>query len=527
MANLSLHGYLMIAMFSAVYPGITLAIRLHWTVAHMLLAIISIPVFIVGWMNGGGSNDGRRLEEDNEGAYGIKSNHKSIGGTCCSITLATYALGVLVPVIGHLIPAIAPRLKEVIPKWLLFAVSKLHAILGVVVLFLGPYVIYTGAPYLYNGVLADSPIVWLIPSIVVMVYVVLEELYNFIRNRRLPQISLSEFHRLVEAGEKVALFHRRVVAIGKFAPSHPGGEGSVLRYLGKDMTEAFLEEFAHSGGARDRIQRLQIARLADSEVIELASHRPLIATITELSQVSHNVKVFKLATEAVKETGGRIYIHLPDSPVKRPYTSVACVNGVSEFAIKMYPKGVLTGGYLDKVKVGDVLCVTAGTEPDKLPHSTKFAVLCGGGTGIAPMIAMAKTKPADAEVILFCWQRGFEDAFLLDELVEIQRASGSKVRIVLGFSNETSPTEGEVMKSIPSVSTMAEKSDSNVPEHIRKTGFEVVYGHISEKLLSDKVPKDFSSGYAWLSGPGGFVTASKKALVSGVGLPTDKVIPLD
>ncbi len=82
-------------------------------------------------------------------------------------------------------------------------------------------------------------------------------------------------------------------------------------------------------------------------------------------------------------------------------------------------------------------------------------------------------------------------------------------------------------KSVPKISTMAEKLESDIPAKIRQAGFDIVYGHISDKIIAEYVPNEFKSGSAWISGPAGFVVAAKKAIVQGAGLPSDKVIPLD
>jgi len=48
-----------------------------------------------------------------------------------------------------------------------------------------------------------------------------------------------------------------VIDVTDFIPKHPGGEGRIMRYAGRDATEAFYKQ-AHSTFAREIMYNLAI-----------------------------------------------------------------------------------------------------------------------------------------------------------------------------------------------------------------------------------------------------------------------------
>ena len=114
--------------------------------------------------------------------------------------------------------------------------------------------------------------------------------------------------------------------------------------------------------------------------------------------------------------------------------SYAQANIVEGLAIKIYPDGQLTGGYLSNLKVGD-LVQFRGPNGTMRYRKGKFNQLgmIAGGTGITPMYqlirAICEDKTDTTKISLILGNSSEEDILLRTELENFQRQSPDKLKV--------------------------------------------------------------------------------------------------
>ncbi len=161
-----------------------------------------------------------------------------------------------------------------------------------------------------------------------------------------------------------------------------------------------------------------------------------VYTLTPCGQKLDSFLPGQFAKLALKKNG--------TTSISRPYSiaSAPSPDGILEFCIKM-EKGQLTS-LLEKACVGDVIEVD-GPYGHFAYSESKKTVLLAGGTGIAPMMSMARyirNKEIKGEVVLIYSNKTEKDILYRKEL-ETFKQKGFIIVHTLTREEEGSPWKGE------------------------------------------------------------------------------------
>ncbi|KAL2126981.1 hypothetical protein VTI74DRAFT_11531 [Chaetomium olivicolor] len=176
--------------------------------------------------------------------------------------------------------------------------------------------------------------------------------------------------------------------------------------------------------------------------------------------------------------------------VTRSYTPVSNNSdlGVLELVIKAYPDGLLTGGYLAKLDVGDEVLFRGpkGAMRYRRGLCRKIGMLAGG-TGITPMYQLIRAICEDdrdlTEVSLIYANRTEEDILLRAELEAFARKYPRNLKIYYMLDNP--PAEWAYGR-----------------------------GYVTQDIMAQRFPAPSEDSKVMLCGPPGMVNAAKKALVN-------------
>jgi stearoyl-CoA desaturase (delta-9 desaturase) len=82
---------------------------------------------------------------------------------------------------------------------------------------------------------------------------------------QLPEITIEELKKRVEAGEQLIVIGNIVHDVSKWISHHPGGAPLIGAFIGKDATKAFNGGvYNHSNAGRNMLNSLRIAKLEES-----------------------------------------------------------------------------------------------------------------------------------------------------------------------------------------------------------------------------------------------------------------------
>ena len=156
--------------------------------------------------------------------------------------------------------------------------------------------------------------------------------------------------------------------------------------------------------------------------------------------VNHNTRIFRFGLGQGQELGLPIGKHIvisatiKDKPVSRAYTPVASEKGYFDLLVKIYypterfPTGGLMSQYLDRLQLGDCVNVrgpVGGLEYlgkgnfkfQGIVREFKKVGMIAGGTGITPMLQIAKAVTADnLQLSLLFANQTPNDILLKDEI---------------------------------------------------------------------------------------------------------------
>ncbi|GAA1005885.1 phenol hydroxylase P5 protein [Acrocarpospora pleiomorpha] len=203
------------------------------------------------------------------------------------------------------------------------------------------------------------------------------------------------------------------------------------------------------------------ARLRSNVVVEStggaagrATHplRDLTATVREIEDIARDTRRLRLGLPEPLAFNAGQYVELtvPGTEVRRQYSLVntSAEDKVLELHVRLVPGGAATEQWIfdglavaDRVRVTGPLgdfCLPSPDEDDGGPM-----VLIGGGTGLAPLIGLARTALArdpNREVLLYHGVRGAADLYDLDVMAELVETY-SGFRFVPVLSHEPA-TEG-------------------------------------------------------------------------------------
>ncbi|GAA4704251.1 2Fe-2S iron-sulfur cluster-binding protein [Pseudonocardia yuanmonensis] len=159
--------------------------------------------------------------------------------------------------------------------------------------------------------------------------------------------------------------------------------------------------------------------------------RDLAATVLEVADIARDTRriLLGLPEPLAFSAGQYVELVVPGSGARRQYSlaNTADEDKVLELHVRRVPGGVATEGWLfDGVAVGDEVRAVGPLGDFHLPPESDDdggpMVLIGGGTGLAPLIGIARTALArhpSREVVLYHGVRGAADLYDLDRFAEL------------------------------------------------------------------------------------------------------------
>jgi NAD(P)H-flavin reductase len=297
-------------------------------------------------------------------------------------------------------------------------VRTVHGVMGLLVMLLGPTVAWAGwqrwARYT-TPALTSSPALWYLPVVVFALIIGYLRIFYAKAKSITSEMSETNLKARVELGDLLLVVNGLVIDFAKF--DHPGGKGALMNHLGLDASEAFANNSAHSQAAKDLVNRLAIAKFTGMAGTQQGSST---ASLVEVHAENPTVKKLTFRVKGVKKPGQRLYIHHMN--VARPYTAISVDGDLVQFAIRIVPQGKVSS-YLDTLKAGVDLPVHVGSYVDQIPPNLENVLLIAGGTGITPIIAMLKGKPAVCQAEILWWIKNPKDLFLIDEMIQLAKVT--------------------------------------------------------------------------------------------------------
>jgi NAD(P)H-flavin reductase/ferredoxin len=178
--------------------------------------------------------------------------------------------------------------------------------------------------------------------------------------------------------------------------------------------------------------------------------RDLVATVLDVEDVARDTRkvLLGLAEPLAFEAGQYVELAVPGSTARRQYSLAnrADEDKVLELHVRRVPGGVATDRWLFQgLAVGDRVEATGPLGTFHLPPEDEDdggpMVLVGGGTGLAPLVGIARTalrRCPSREVVLYHGVRGAADLYDLDRFAELARAH-PRFRFVPVLSHEQPP----------------------------------------------------------------------------------------
>ena len=260
----------------------------------------------------------------------------------------------------------------------------------------------------------------------------------------------------------------KVYDVTKWAPVHPAGAQSILNVAGSDCTDVFL--MMHSPAAKKLLQTYYVCDLKSeaSSLLSVASARATATAadhaatdgyetyeVTESTSISESVKriSFKAASDAAKKAtaarelipGGHFSVRVPKFEDEyRSYSPVSYdgAAGTFDVMVRQYPGGK-GSTHMHALKVGETTEMRGPIPPmfdiiQARPAIKRTLVLVGGGTGMAPMFAVALAVRRDnavkgnnpiGRVVLFGCFRNEADMLFPDEAEQLQTDNDDAAKV--------------------------------------------------------------------------------------------------
>lgn len=178
--------------------------------------------------------------------------------------------------------------------------------------------------------------------------------------------------------------------------------------------------------------------------------RDLVATVLDVEEIARDTRrvLLGLAEPLAFDAGQYVELVVPGSGARRQYSlaNTADEDKVLELHVKRVPGGLATDRWLfDALAVGDRVEASGPLGDFRLPPEDSDdggpMALIGGGTGLAPLVGIARTALArhpDREVVLYHGVRGAADLYDLDRFAELAHAHPG-FRFVPVLSDEPDP----------------------------------------------------------------------------------------
>lgn len=175
--------------------------------------------------------------------------------------------------------------------------------------------------------------------------------------------------------------------------------------------------------------------------------------------------------------------------VSRSYTPVSnnADKGVLELVIKCYPQGLLTGGYLEKLQIGDEVKFRGPKGAMRYKRGLcKNIGMLAGGSGITPMYQLIRAICEDdqdtTKISLIYANRSEKDILLRQELDAFARRYPKNLQVYYLLDSAPKSWTGGV-------------------------------GYVTKELMAERFPPVGVDSKVMICGPPGMVNAAKKSLV--------------
>ncbi|MDB5776839.1 MAG: oxidoreductase [Herbaspirillum sp.] len=170
------------------------------------------------------------------------------------------------------------------------------------------------------------------------------------------------------------------------------------------------------------------ARLMDQYLTSCTPQRSK-AALAAVRDITHDIREFSFALDRAVEflPGQYALLSIPGTPGQRAYSmsNISQGDGVWHFQIKRVPNGSGSNGLFDRLKVGDRIDMDGPYGLAYLRTDSSRDIVCiAGGSGLAPMISIARGVAADPamrgrKVHFFYGGRGQRDICGEDMLCEL------------------------------------------------------------------------------------------------------------
>jgi CDP-4-dehydro-6-deoxyglucose reductase/ferredoxin-NAD(P)+ reductase (naphthalene dioxygenase ferredoxin-specific) len=184
----------------------------------------------------------------------------------------------------------------------------------------------------------------------------------------------------------------------------------------------------------------------DAEELVLHPGRQLACRVRAIERATHDIVILRLAIESggpmEYEPGQYARVTFPGLPARDFSMATPHRPDELEFHLRCVPGGVVSGYVAERAQLGDVVRVSGpfGTAYLRERHAGPV-ILAGGGTGLAPVLAMLDALVAsgvERRIDVYVGARAERDLYAHDRLAAAERA-GVTVHRVLSEPDAVSP----------------------------------------------------------------------------------------
>lgn len=221
----------------------------------------------------------------------------------------------------------------------------------------------------------------------------------------------------------------QVCDVTRFLDDHPGGASILLQYAGQDASTEF--EIHHGPSVRNDLGEYVIGNL-QGELGATAPENEFVVAQVLLNETESKdsrrmtLKLPEVSARLPLTPGGHYLFRLPDGTCIRPYSPVQCSDDgrVVHFIIKQYENGELSPALHALPVDGQVLIRGPLPCPFQFsPDLHEGLLLLAGGTGVAPMFALAvAAAQASRRAFLLVSDKTPEDILLSKDLQDLEEA---------------------------------------------------------------------------------------------------------
>ena len=198
--------------------------------------------------------------------------------------------------------------------------------------------------------------------------------------------------------------------------------------------------------------------ILDAEELVLHPERQLACTVSGIERATHDVVILRLTVESggpmEYEPGQYARVTFPGLPPRDFSMATPHRPDELEFHLRCVPGGVVSGYVAGNAQLGDRVRVSGpfGTAYLRGRHAGPV-VLAGGGTGLAPMLAMLDALLAsgvERRIDVYVGARAERDLYAHEHLAAAERAGARVHRVLSEPDGETSHRSGYLADALRS-----------------------------------------------------------------------------